>query len=39
MREVRMTLNYSETNVGKIQEVWDEAGHVKAIGGDRRERV
>lgn len=34
-----MTLNCSETNVGKIQEVWDKAGYVKAIGEHRGEGV
>lgn len=35
-----MTLNCSETNVGKIQEMWDKAVYMKTIGGaQRREGV
>lgn len=34
-----MTLHCSETNVGKIQEMWDKAGYVKTIGEHKEERV
>lgn len=32
-------MNCSETNVGKVQEVWDEAEYVNATGEQRGERV
>lgn len=34
-----MTLNWSETNVGKMQEMWDKAGYMKTIGEHKEERV